>query len=50
MVEMAGNECAARPVGSRRGGELMGSMDEMCSRIRDGITAAIVLRDKAVRK
>jgi hypothetical protein len=50
MAVMAGNECAARPVGSRRGGKLMGLMDETCSRIRDGITAAIVLREQAVRK
>jgi hypothetical protein len=40
---MVGKECAARPVGARRGGELISSG------MRDGIAAAIVLREQAVR-
>lgn len=51
MAVMVRKVCAARPVGARRGGELLGPMDvnETRSRIRDGITAAIVLREQAVR-
>lgn len=42
MKVVAGKECAARPVGSRRGGELMEEMCGSIGTIRDGIAAAII--------